>query len=267
MYLVATDDGLVHQVNGAAAMCGFRAPRAGVSRAMLVPAGMMHPAMPCMHAAKHADCGRVSFHGSSTAAVRLAQSAAMRQLVAVLCSSAVTPWCAPQSNTSYADQVMRTFRGHLGPVYRVAWSPFAPEHFMTASADWTAKLWSDKQVQIAAAAFLAGWESRVQLPRGQLRTSEAMFTSLDRLASCSQAQLLALHAVAAQADFCLTGAGSNELGQLCQACKRDVACVRAEHGAADLPERDCGCHGRGLVSAQRHCLWLRHCSRCSLLCC
>ena len=61
--------------------------------------------------------------------------------------STLTVWLAWQSNASYADQISRTYRGHLGPVYRVAWSPFAHEHFVTCSADWTVKLWSNKQVR------------------------------------------------------------------------------------------------------------------------
>ena len=50
-----------------------------------------------------------------------------------------------QSNTSYADQTMRKFSGHIGPVYTVTWSPFASDFFLTASADWTVKLWRDKK--------------------------------------------------------------------------------------------------------------------------
>ena len=53
-----------------------------------------------------------------------------------------------QSNTSYADQTMRKFSGHIGPVYTVTLSPFASEYFLTASADWTVKLWQDKKVRV-----------------------------------------------------------------------------------------------------------------------
>ena len=55
-----------------------------------------------------------------------------------------------QSNTSYADQTMRKFSGHIGPVYTVTWSPFASEFFLTASADWTVKLWRDKKACLPA---------------------------------------------------------------------------------------------------------------------
>ena len=41
---------------------------------------------------------------------------------------------------------MRKFRGHIGPIYRVAWSPFAPDYLLTASADWTVKLWKTNKV-------------------------------------------------------------------------------------------------------------------------
>lgn len=51
-----------------------------------------------------------------------------------------------QSSTNYADQYIRSYSGHVGPVYRVAWSPFCSSCFLSASADWTLKLWVDKQV-------------------------------------------------------------------------------------------------------------------------
>ncbi|XRA96346.1 dynein axonemal intermediate chain 4 [Pycnococcus provasolii] len=45
---------------------------------------------------------------------------------------------------SYSEQYLETFRGHMGPVYTVAWSPFSQNgHFLSASADWTVRLWSE----------------------------------------------------------------------------------------------------------------------------
>ncbi|KAK9798512.1 hypothetical protein WJX73_005780 [Symbiochloris irregularis] len=50
-----------------------------------------------------------------------------------------------QINTNFADQYIRSYSGHLGPIYRVAWSPFSFPYFLTASADWTLKLWHERQ--------------------------------------------------------------------------------------------------------------------------
>eukprot|EP00731_Ephydatia_muelleri_P007403 Em0003g1651a len=42
---------------------------------------------------------------------------------------------------SYNEQFLETYPGHTGPVYRVKWSPFVPDVFLSCSADWTVKLW------------------------------------------------------------------------------------------------------------------------------
>ncbi|XP_060774448.1 dynein axonemal intermediate chain 4 [Neoarius graeffei] len=39
------------------------------------------------------------------------------------------------------EQILETYKNHLGPVYRVTWSPFYPEIFLSCSADWTIQLW------------------------------------------------------------------------------------------------------------------------------
>ena len=43
---------------------------------------------------------------------------------------------------SYSEQHLEVYSGHRGPVYRLAYSPFAPHLFLSCSADWTAKVWS-----------------------------------------------------------------------------------------------------------------------------
>eukprot|EP00824_Muranothrix_gubernata_P010338 TRINITY_DN23306_c0_g1_i1.p1 TRINITY_DN23306_c0_g1~~TRINITY_DN23306_c0_g1_i1.p1 ORF type:complete len:884 (-),score=125.72 TRINITY_DN23306_c0_g1_i1:27-2492(-) len=42
---------------------------------------------------------------------------------------------------SYNEQFLETYSGHLGPVYQVRWSPFDPDTFLSAGADWTIRLW------------------------------------------------------------------------------------------------------------------------------
>ena len=46
-------------------------------------------------------------------------------------------------STSYNEQYLESYFGHTGPVYQIAWSPFSPTHFLSASADWTIKLWTE----------------------------------------------------------------------------------------------------------------------------
>ncbi|KAI8774111.1 WD repeat-containing protein 78, partial [Biomphalaria glabrata] len=42
---------------------------------------------------------------------------------------------------SHNEQYLESYQGHTGPVYSIQWSPFAPDIFLTCSADWTIKLW------------------------------------------------------------------------------------------------------------------------------
>jgi WD40 repeat protein len=46
---------------------------------------------------------------------------------------------------SYNESYLQDFTGHEPgmPVYKIRWSPFAPNIFLSCSADWTAKLWKD----------------------------------------------------------------------------------------------------------------------------
>ncbi|NXI63533.1 WDR78 protein, partial [Anseranas semipalmata] len=42
---------------------------------------------------------------------------------------------------SYDKQLLETYRGHKGPVYKVAWNPFSTDMFLSCSADWSIILW------------------------------------------------------------------------------------------------------------------------------
>jgi len=44
-------------------------------------------------------------------------------------------------STSYSEQYLESFQGHMGPVSNVQWSPFHASLFLSASADWTVRLW------------------------------------------------------------------------------------------------------------------------------
>ena len=44
-------------------------------------------------------------------------------------------------STSYNEQYLDTYQGHTGPVYKLGWSPFLKNCFLSASGDWTLKLW------------------------------------------------------------------------------------------------------------------------------
>ncbi|NWT61076.1 WDR78 protein, partial [Erythrocercus mccallii] len=39
------------------------------------------------------------------------------------------------------EQILGTYRGHKGPVYKVAWNPSSTEMFLSCSADWSIRLW------------------------------------------------------------------------------------------------------------------------------
>jgi len=45
---------------------------------------------------------------------------------------------------SYSEQYLESYYGHNGPVHQVRWSPFASNVFISASADWTLKLWNEE---------------------------------------------------------------------------------------------------------------------------
>lgn len=43
---------------------------------------------------------------------------------------------------SYNEQYLDTYLGHTGPIYKISWSPFSPEVFLSSSADWSMRLWT-----------------------------------------------------------------------------------------------------------------------------
>ncbi len=42
---------------------------------------------------------------------------------------------------AYSGQYQKTYEGHQLAVYKVRWNPFHPRTFISASADWTTKIW------------------------------------------------------------------------------------------------------------------------------
>lgn len=46
-------------------------------------------------------------------------------------------------STSYSEQYLESYRGHLGPVYAVHFSPFKKDMFISASGDWTIRMWQE----------------------------------------------------------------------------------------------------------------------------
>ncbi|KAL5017570.1 hypothetical protein ScPMuIL_007159 [Solemya velum] len=42
---------------------------------------------------------------------------------------------------SYNEQYLESYSGHSGPVYKIEWSPFDSDIFLSCSADWSIRLW------------------------------------------------------------------------------------------------------------------------------
>ncbi|KAF1425469.1 WD repeat-containing protein 78, partial [Spheniscus humboldti] len=54
-----------------------------------------------------------------------------------------------QCSCSCNEPFLKTYRGHKGPVYKVAWNPFSTDMFLSCSADWSIILWhQDSQTPI-----------------------------------------------------------------------------------------------------------------------
>jgi len=49
---------------------------------------------------------------------------------------------------SYNEQYLETYYGHDGVVHKVIWSPHDPNVFLSASSDWTAKIWMNSDCEI-----------------------------------------------------------------------------------------------------------------------
>ncbi|XP_002921998.4 WD repeat-containing protein 78 [Ailuropoda melanoleuca] len=45
---------------------------------------------------------------------------------------------------SYNEQYLDTYRGHKGPVYKIAWNPFCHDVFLSCSADWGVIMWQQE---------------------------------------------------------------------------------------------------------------------------
>ncbi|XP_013413827.1 WD repeat-containing protein 78-like [Lingula anatina] len=48
---------------------------------------------------------------------------------------------------SYNEQFLDTYTAHNGPVYKIQWSPFVPDVFVSCSGDWTMRLWHQEHLQ------------------------------------------------------------------------------------------------------------------------
>ncbi|XP_041356951.1 dynein intermediate chain 4, axonemal-like isoform X2 [Gigantopelta aegis] len=46
---------------------------------------------------------------------------------------------------SYNEQYLETYSGHTGPVYKIHWSPYIKDIFLSCSADWSVRLWHQDQ--------------------------------------------------------------------------------------------------------------------------
>ena len=57
-----------------------------------------------------------------------------------------------QCSTALAADALTTYSGHAGAVYSLNWNRRHPDVFLSASADWTVKLWLSGRSQVQAAA-------------------------------------------------------------------------------------------------------------------
>uniref|UniRef100_A0A8D0UJP9 Dynein axonemal intermediate chain 4 n=1 Tax=Sus scrofa TaxID=9823 RepID=A0A8D0UJP9_PIG len=48
---------------------------------------------------------------------------------------------------SYNEQYLDTYRGHKGPVYKIAWNPFCHDVFLSCSADWGVIVWQHENLK------------------------------------------------------------------------------------------------------------------------
>lgn len=66
-------------------------------------------------------------------------------------------------SVSYNEQTLENFHGHTAAVYAVRCSPFHPDAFLSASADWSAALWSQKQPAKPVLKFSGGHDYIVDI--------------------------------------------------------------------------------------------------------
>nr|XP_002131353.1 WD repeat-containing protein 78 [Ciona intestinalis]BCG62024.1 WD repeat-containing protein 78 [Ciona intestinalis] len=48
---------------------------------------------------------------------------------------------------SYNEQFLDTYTGHTGPLYKVRWSPYCPDVFLSCSSDWSIRLWKQTELK------------------------------------------------------------------------------------------------------------------------
>ncbi|XP_056315050.1 dynein axonemal intermediate chain 4 [Danio aesculapii] len=58
-------------------------------------------------------------------------------------------------SSSYNEQYLESYKAHKRPVYKVTWSPFCPDVFLSCSSDWTIQLWR-QDLQIPVMGFTSG---------------------------------------------------------------------------------------------------------------
>lgn len=44
-------------------------------------------------------------------------------------------------NTNYSEQYLETYWGHTGAIFKIEWSPFLEDFFLSCSGDWSIRLW------------------------------------------------------------------------------------------------------------------------------
>ena len=59
---------------------------------------------------------------------------------------------AHQCSTALAAEALTTYGGHAGAVYSLSWNRRHADVFLSASADWTVKLWLSGRSQVWAEA-------------------------------------------------------------------------------------------------------------------
>ncbi len=60
-------------------------------------------------------------------------------------------------STAYNSEYLATFEGHMGPVHKLHWNPLKPNIFLSASADWTVRLWDESAHEVSGLAFCRVW--------------------------------------------------------------------------------------------------------------
>ncbi|CAG9464388.1 unnamed protein product [Pedinophyceae sp. YPF-701] len=96
-------------------------------------------ASPLQQASKRATAGQEAFISRRASGMSLDFSTRDPSIYLVATEEGSIHRCS----TSYSEQYLESFWGHMGPVYRVQYSPFLQGVFLSASADWTIRLWRE----------------------------------------------------------------------------------------------------------------------------